>query len=81
MVDERVIMREKTSKYFGVRLDKSSSGRNLYWRAEMVMKGKRYNLGTFPYTDEGEKQAAIAYDKFRLKNGMPAYNFNFKRVE
>lgn len=53
------------SKYKGVAIHKKPQ-RN-FWRARISYKGKTASLGCFPFTSEGEKAAARAYDKAALK--------------
>lgn len=53
------------SKYKGVSIN--ISGNNKYWRSYLNYNKKRIVLGTFPYTNEGEINAAKAYDKKALE--------------
>lgn len=52
---------KRASKYKGVYLYNSKGYK--YWRADMVINKKKYHLGLFKYTNEGEIQASEAYNK------------------
>lgn len=60
--------RENTSsKYKGVGVFKGNKrndgSQKLYWQAHVSIGGKPKRIGLFPYTKEGEIEAAKAYDK------------------
>lgn len=64
----------KTStKYLGVFYRKD----NNTWRAILRHKTKAYNLGQFPFTSEGEIEAAKAYDKKAKELHGEFANLNF----
>jgi hypothetical protein len=57
------------SKYKGVYIHKSPNGRK-YWESRKMISSVTHSCGKFPFTDEGEKAAALAYDKYCIKNGI-----------
>lgn len=66
-----------TSKYLGVFISNYSSG-NSKFCCQISINGKSTHLGTWPLTEEGEIQAAKAYDKAaKIQYGEFA-NLNFK---
>lgn len=56
------------SRYTGVY---ACCSRTKYWYAESYSGKMTINLGRFPFTAEGEEQAAKAYQKF-MKEKKPA---------
>lgn len=54
-----------SSKYKGVSILRSDGYK--YWQAGIKYEDKRINLGHFPYTEEGEKSAALAYNEAAMK--------------
>tara|TARA_R110000868_G_scaffold130029_2_gene339528 strand:+ start:399 stop:869 length:471 start_codon:yes stop_codon:yes gene_type:complete len=65
-----------TSKYLGVH--KITTRGYSYWRAAINSNGKIIKLGTFPLTEEGEKQAAETYDRAAKQYHKEFANLNFK---
>ena len=57
------------SKYKGVYEHKSPQGKR-YWQSRKMISGVQHTCGKFPYTDEGERAAALAYDKHCIRNGI-----------
>lgn len=57
------------SNYHGVCRIRDLSGR-YKWSATKTVKGKSFYYGRYPYTDEGERAAALAYDKQCIKMGI-----------
>jgi hypothetical protein len=57
------------SKYKGIYETRSHHGKK-YWEARKMINGLKYSCGKFPYTDEGERAAALAYDKYCIKHGI-----------
>lgn len=53
--------RNSASKYKGVFL--SNIDGHSYWFSQIHFDGKRIGLGNFPFTEEGEKSAALAYNE------------------
>lgn len=53
----RVRLNKTSSKYFGVFFHAKK------WSSSITVYGKKYNLGRFPLTTEGEIEAALAYNK------------------
>jgi len=56
------INKNNTSGFKSVYLDINKSG-NKHWRSYITYNNKRINLGRFPYTEEGKRQAALRYDQ------------------
>jgi hypothetical protein len=50
----------------GVYIEERASG-NTYYRAVISHEGKKHELGTYPFTEEGKTEAAKAYDKEAIK--------------
>ena len=76
----RNILPNSRSKYLGVthRIDKRN-GRNInYWQAQIRKDGRTNFLGYFPYTNDGEIEAAKAYDKAAINIHKDFANLNFK---
>ncbi len=70
-----------TSKYLGVSIHRQRNRKGdvkVTWKAQYtITKGKRKYIGTFPFTENGEIQAAKAYDK-EAKNTYGEFaNLNF----
>jgi len=62
--------RGKSSQFKGVSYDRTHN----CWRAQMRIYGKVRPLGTFPYTEQGEKDAAKAYrDAKEKKHELEKY--------
>lgn len=66
-----------SSKYKGVTLDKSHRGENKYyrWQVRIQINKKAITLGRFPYTPEGEIEAALCYNE-----GAKKYFGEFARL-
>jgi len=66
-----------SSKYKGVTLDKSHKGENKYykWQVRIQINKKAITLGRFPYTPEGEIEAALCYNE-----GAKKYFGEFARL-
>lgn len=58
---------ETKSKYLGVCYNK----RNDSWVSYIYYNGKRKTLGSYPHTDEGERNAALRYDMAAATLGLP----------
>lgn len=70
--------RNSTSRYLGVSsryLNKNKN--NKRWEVQISIYGKGKYIGQFPYTPEGEIQAAKAYDKIAIKVHGEFANLNF----
>jgi len=61
-------MRQKSSKYKGVSCVKHK-GKYIFWRAEF-----NHPTGRMKSTHKTEREAAKAYDMFRIKIGKPPVN-------
>lgn len=61
------------SKYTGVSYLWMRTQKKSKWYANHKFKGEKVGHG-FPFTDEGERQAAICYDKMRLEAGLDPVN-------
>lgn len=73
----RTAKNQITSQYYGV-----SFGRNRKWRACIkIPGGKTKYLGTFPFTAEGEREAALAYDRVAWLYRGDQARLNFGRPE
>jgi hypothetical protein len=75
--------KNSTSKYLGVsiRITKRKKKNHKYWVAQItVFKNKMY-IGIFPYTPEGEIEAAKAYDKKAKQHFGEFSNLNFPEIQ
>jgi len=61
-----------SSKYLGVYLYRNS----MKWASSININGKSKTIGYFPLTEEGEKQAAIAYNEVAKKHHGEFANLN-----
>lgn len=66
-----------SSKYLGVSLNQRK-GKYKYWSANIKINKILVNLGSFPYTTDGEIKAAKAYDDAAIKHFGEFANPNFK---
>lgn len=69
------------SKYKGVTVSTCTNRHKMkyfYWSARVVVDGIRKTIGKFPFTKEGEVEAAKAYDREAKKNYGEFANLNFK---
>lgn len=68
------------SKYMGVSFYKKTvKGKDYnYWKALIRIDGKQTSLANFPFTKEGEIEAAKAYDRAAKKHHKKFANLNFK---
>jgi len=57
--------KNSASKYKGVTIFFYNK-KPKYWRAVITINTKQITLGTFPFTEEGERDAAMAYNKAAL---------------
>jgi len=64
----------RASKYKGVSRYYMKRDNCDYWKMECRINNRRSTPMYFPYTEDGERKAAIAYDKFRLNNGLTPVN-------
>lgn len=67
-----------SSKYLGVCVYSKKNGRRIYWTANIRVMKKLKWLGQFPYTDQGELEAAKMYDVAAKKYHGDFANLNFK---
>ena len=58
-----------SSKYKGVSISNGTHKGNkyTYWRALIKVDGKYHQVGNFPYTYDGEKDAARAFDNAAIR--------------
>lgn len=61
------------SKYVGVCYTWNGTQKKGQWASCHEFEGKKISH-KFPYTSDGERQAAICYDKMRLENGLEPVN-------
>lgn len=76
----RTSIKNSSSKFLGVtlKIKRRRTTDNKFWYAQIRKDGKTLFLGSFPYTENGEKAAAEMYDKHaKLLHGEFA-NLNFK---
>lgn len=67
------------SKYTGVCYTYSNSNRVHYWRFSFKKDGLVAQMD-FPFTEDGERKAAIMYDKKLLENGKDPVNILKRKV-
>lgn len=68
-----------TSKYLGVYVIKNKNGEPKYYGCQININNKSTNIGSFPYTPDGEVAAAKAYDEMAKKHFGEFANPNFKQ--
>jgi hypothetical protein len=68
----------RKSKYKGVCSWIKHQDKTLYWRMGITRYGETARKD-FPYTDEGEKMAAKAYDLKRIEFGLKPVNILKKK--
>lgn len=66
--------KNSTSMFLGV--TRAIRGNYVFWRATIRVNKKLMSLGYFKYTDEGERQAAEAYNKAALIHYKEFANLN-----
>ena len=72
------IMHNVSSKYKGVSYWRDRSCMTNHWSLNCYINGTR-SFKKYPFTDEGEKQAAMAYDVIRINNGKSPVNILKKK--
>lgn len=67
-----------SSKYKGVCYHYNNASRSKNWALNCWINGTRA-FKLFPFSPEGEKQAAICYDTIRINNGKEPINILRKK--
>lgn len=69
-----------SSKFLGVSKSQTRGGNNLcYWVAKITIGGKCIHLGSFPFTSEGEIEAAKIRDHAAIKHQGEFARLNFEQ--
>jgi hypothetical protein len=79
MISKNLTRTGVKSKYIGVCYVWHGSMKESFWMSAFSSKGLRFSK-RFPFTEGGERQAAICYDKARLENDMEPVNILKRRV-
>lgn len=55
------------SQYKGVCIRRHKHSKSIKWQSQITINKKRITIGNFPYTKEGEIQAALLYNEYAIK--------------